>query len=427
MPQKVSKKQQPAEGQSFADLYPYLAMEWDVVKNEALPASFTPMSGYKAHWKCSKEHIWQTSISDRARYNTKCPFCANSKVLAGYNDFATEHPELMKYWDWEKNDIRPEDFTSGSNRIAHWKCENSYPHTHSMPIKAFAQGRRCSYCSGHHLLSGFNDLETISPEIAAEWDWERNGELTPSTVMPGSRTKVHWKCKAYGHEWEALPFGRINRSGGCPVCSGRKVLSGFNDLASSRPDLAEEWDYEANELGPESVARATPDRYFWKCHCGHKWEASVNNRNNNNSGCPKCRHKVSKIEINFLKTFCQLCPEIVWLGSKRLDLAWNKRGWAEVDIYAIFNNSKVVIEYDGEYWHRNKFEMDIKKTTALLQEGYLVIRIRENPLADLKINHSHLLQIGYRTKSSLEETAKEIINFIKNGTFSDVKPISMVS
>ena len=41
-----------------------------------------------------------------------------------------------------------------------------------------------------------------------------------------------------------------NRSKGqsCPYCSHRKVLSGFNDLATTHPELvASEWDWELNE------------------------------------------------------------------------------------------------------------------------------------------------------------------------------------
>lgn len=32
----------------------------------------------------------------------------------------------------------------------------------------------------------------------------------------------------------------------CPYCTGRKVLAGFNDLASLFPKLAKEWDAELN-------------------------------------------------------------------------------------------------------------------------------------------------------------------------------------
>lgn len=34
--------------------------------------------------------------------------------------------------------------------------------------------------------------------------------------------------------------------GGCPYCAGRKVLPGFNDLASKSPDVAAQWNPALN-------------------------------------------------------------------------------------------------------------------------------------------------------------------------------------
>ena len=45
-----------------------------------------------------------------------------------------------------------------------------------------------------------------------------------------------------------------NYGRGCPVCAGQQVLAGYNDLASKRPDLAKEWNYEKNgDLLPSQV------------------------------------------------------------------------------------------------------------------------------------------------------------------------------
>ena len=37
---------------------------------------------------------------------------------------------------------------------------------------------------------------------------------------------------------------------GCPYCSNNSILKGFNDLATTNPEVLNEWDYEKNrELG----------------------------------------------------------------------------------------------------------------------------------------------------------------------------------
>lgn len=33
-------------------------------------------------------------------------------------------------------------------------------------------------------LQGFNDLATVNPAIAKEWDYEKNDELSPEKLLP---------------------------------------------------------------------------------------------------------------------------------------------------------------------------------------------------------------------------------------------------
>jgi hypothetical protein len=69
-------------------------------------------------------------------------------------------------------------------------------------------------------LNGYNDLQTINPTLASEWNYERNDVLTPMEVMPNSGKKVWWKCSK-GHEWQAIIQNR-NKGQGCPVCAKEK-------------------------------------------------------------------------------------------------------------------------------------------------------------------------------------------------------------
>jgi hypothetical protein len=45
----------------------------------------------------------------------------------------------------------------------------------------------------------------------------------------------------------------------------------------------------------------------------------------------------------------------------------------------------VVVEYDGEYWHRDKALTDELKTVDLLVAGHRVVRVRENELPDVDV------------------------------------------
>ena len=72
----------------------------------------------------------------------------------------------------------------------------------------------CPYCSGRNAWPGFNDLQTLNPEIAAQahgWD--------PKTQTAGSGIKVLWKCSE-GHTWKAAIYSRTGGNEvGCPSCS----------------------------------------------------------------------------------------------------------------------------------------------------------------------------------------------------------------
>jgi hypothetical protein len=128
-------------------------------------------------------------------------------VLVGYNDFATTHPEIAKQWNFEKNgELKPTDVFSTSVRKVWWKCEHG--HEWTATINSRTHGVGCPICSRRKVLVGYNDLLTTHPEIAKEWNYEKNGELKPTDVMYGSYRKVWWINEEKG-EWLASIYGRV--------------------------------------------------------------------------------------------------------------------------------------------------------------------------------------------------------------------------
>lgn len=207
---------------SLATLYPELIREWDDEKNgDITPDMLSPQSNKKIWWKCSRGHEYQSTVSNRV-YGSGCPYCAGKKILIGYNDLATLFPKPAEEWDYEKNgNLTPNRVTSGSNKKVWWKCSKGHVWQAAISIRA-KQGHNCPYCSHQRVIYGETDLATVNPKLAEEWDYEKNGELAPNQVMPGSDRKVWWKCSK-GHIWQAAISSRNNGSG-CPYCSGRKHL-----------------------------------------------------------------------------------------------------------------------------------------------------------------------------------------------------------
>lgn len=76
----------------LATLKPLLAQEWSE-KNELKPTEVSVASHKKIIWKCKHGHEWEASVKSRTVNGTGCPYCSHNKVLAGFNDLASQYRE----------------------------------------------------------------------------------------------------------------------------------------------------------------------------------------------------------------------------------------------------------------------------------------------------------------------------------------------
>jgi hypothetical protein len=274
----------------FNDLgtkFPELAMQadgWD-------PSTVVAGSKYIKDWKCSEGHSWQAAISNRTQNSTGCPFCSNHRVWPGFNDLLTKFPKIAQQahgWD-------PFQTHSGGKLHKEWKCKEGHIWDAQIGQRTLS-GNGCPVCSNSLLQKGINDLATTHPEIAQQahgWD--------PTSVVAGSEYKAVWKCKL-GHVWSARVYSitssRTSSHGGCPVCTGKVIQVGFNDLATTYPELAKEaygWD-------PRTVSKGSSKRKEWICAQKHLWETTVTTRASRNRGCPICSGTKVLVGFNDLAT-----------------------------------------------------------------------------------------------------------------------------
>ena len=122
---------------------------------------------------------------------------------------------------------------------------------------------------------------------------EKNGPLNPKDVLPGSHRSVWWKCSE-GHEWRAKINSRVEGNG-CPICAGRVVIPGKNDLETVSPLLAAQWHPNKNgPLSPGEVTSGSKRKVWWRCVRGHEWQASIKSRTQG-AGCPVCAGKTPRV------------------------------------------------------------------------------------------------------------------------------------
>jgi len=268
--------------------------QWDTERNAPLtPRSLTSGSRKRVWWRCPKGHSWQTAVKVRTN-GAGCPVCANRRLVPGENDLATVCPDLVKQWHPAKNGtLAPADLFAGTQRKVWWRCEKG--HEWRASVFSRAGGAGCPVCASKVVLPGENDLASRFPKIAAQWDAERNGTLTPQGISPYSNRRVWWRCEK-GHGYQAAVGARTLNGSGCPYCAGKKVLAGFNDLATLEPQVAAQWHFSLNgTLTAEMVTPGSHARVWWQCAEGHVWKAVVYSRAGpQKCGCPVCAGQVKR-------------------------------------------------------------------------------------------------------------------------------------
>ena len=374
-----------------------LMAEWNWERNaDIVPSQLTLGSGKKVWWKCGKGHEWEAACYSRIAGN-QCPICSGRKVLVGYNDLSTLAPEIALQWHPSKNsDCTPKDVTINSHRKVWWL--GSCGHEWKASIADRNNGRGCPYCAGKKVLKGYNDLQTVNPTLAKEWNYKKNNGLTPEDVIPGSGQNVWWKCQR-GHEWQAA-IGSRNAGRGCPYCSGRYTIRGENDLQTVNPTLAKEWNIEKNTgLTPMDVMPNSDKKVWWVCGKGHEWQASIGSRNRGN-GCPFCHSEQNTSFPEYAIVF--------YLKKYGLETihSCKEKGY-ELDVY--IPSKKVAIEYDGYLWHKNKTKQDLRKNYNCVKDGIILYRIREGLPS---LNDSSVDYVVQRNQEDLSDILKKLLSEI---------------
>lgn len=337
---------------------PALAKEWDYDKNDGLtPMDVTPNSNKEVWWKCSKGHEWKAIIENRNK-GVGCPIC-NSERNTSFPEYAIVY-YLKKYgldvihsyremgyeldvyvpskkiaieYDgsfWHENKVKKDlekNRKCKKDGIKLYRIREELPPMNDSSIDYIVKEDRKELSKTLKVIlseiigiivdidlerdSIFienlrdytekeNSLLFSNPEVAKEWDYEKNGNLKPEHFAANSNKKVWWKC-SNGYEWQAA-IGTRNKGHNCPYCSGIKALKGYNDLQTVNPILVKEWNYEKNNgVTPADVMPNSDKKVWWKCSKGHEWLARIQHRNNG-VGCPYCSGRFAVKGENDLQT-----------------------------------------------------------------------------------------------------------------------------
>lgn len=277
----VSHLPAPPYELSFAAKNPELSEEWAYDLNAPLsPEHFKPAANRNVWWRCKQGHTWQTSLNNRSRQNTGCPYCPRvipTRATSDWN-FAKINPKLVSEWNHGRDGVLiPEEITPNSNIKVWWKCNQG--HEWQAAPRSRTNGTGCPFCYGR-FASETNNLAARYPEILVEWDNELNKGVNPSELTPYVNIKIWWKCSK-NHTWQATIYNRTKNKSGCPTCarnSRRKYsIEYFHEFALKRGGKC---------LSTEYLQCKTMIKMI--CKNGHEWKTRADNIIYEQKWCALC-------------------------------------------------------------------------------------------------------------------------------------------
>ena len=270
---------------SLSLTHPDVAAGWHPSMNPALtPDTVAATSRARAWWLCPKGHDFPMPILKRVAGIT-CPYCRGRKVHPT-TCLAVTHPQLAAQWHPTMNgDLTPHDVLAGQPDKVWWICANG--HEFPQRINRRKAGDGCPFCANFQVCSD-NCMRTTHPDLAAEFDPEKNAPKTPDNTFAGTTDVLWWRC-VRGHSWDAPGQKRVTAKG-CPICRNKRVLIGYNDMATTNPEFVNEWDDRRNRgLRPTDVVAGTGKPIWWRCAKGHVWRESGRKHLKRVGGCSECR------------------------------------------------------------------------------------------------------------------------------------------
>lgn len=225
-------------------------------------------SAIKLWWKCSKhDHSYFSSVR-HVTDGQGCSVCSGKQILDGFNDLATLRPDIAYQWHPTKNEnLLPTMVSRTYSKKVWWQCDLGHE------FQAFAVNRKnsrhCPVCSGLIILKGFNDVASQFPHLVEAFILERNSSVKLDEIGKSYSKKLWWKALC-GHEIESLISNCIPKIP-CAYCAGKKVMVGFNDIATTNPEIINQWHPVKNlPITPQSITRGSKDKIWWICENGHE-------------------------------------------------------------------------------------------------------------------------------------------------------------
>ena len=185
---------------------------------------------YPVKWICPTcAGEYRYLVSEREVGDDVCPYCAGRKVLVGFNDLQTTHPELAKEYS-PSNEVDIRILRKASWYHALWICPTCSGE-YACDVREREIGDdSCPYCADRKALPGYNTFDVRQPDLMKEWLMAENILLgiSPDEILETSTEKVWWRCLECDYRYLLTPRKRVLKKkrghNSCPRCNGHRWL-----------------------------------------------------------------------------------------------------------------------------------------------------------------------------------------------------------
>ena len=316
--------------QSFAS-HPK-AKFWSI-KNSVKPEDVKLNSSKKYVFDCECGHEIEKEIRDIVR-NRWCPFCSSSKLcdnkdcITCFNKSFASHPKA-KYWDDNKNDLKPKDVFKTSNKNYYFICDCK--HSFITSIRNVLNSVKCIYCNGQKLCDDNNCKPCFDKSFANDKKaiyWSNKNIVKPRNIFINTTQKYWFDCNC-GKEFKVSihNYSKYNAIG-CECCSSKKLCADEKCKPCFETSFASHgkincWS-KKNIVNPRNIYKNTPDKYWFDCNiCNHELFISLGHLENDKLHCIYCINQKlcdnKECKTCFEKSFASSDKAIYWSSKNNVE------------------------------------------------------------------------------------------------------------
>lgn len=316
------------------------------------------------------------------------------------------------------NIISLESFNGMNNKILH-KCIRHDYCFYIKPANIVYRKQGCRYCGYEKVAIAERDsLESVKQKIfnkcGNEFELLDDNYINNSTKM-----KFLHNLDDGSHHIFYTTVNHILNGQGCGVCHGQQICIGYNDIATTNPEIASLF---ANQAETKMYTQWSGRKVDFKCpNCGHiiKKTISVVNRDGGIS-CPICGDGYSYPNKFIYNCLIQINNQLDYI-EREYQPEWcvfeynNSKKTGRYDIYFSINNKFYICEMDGGLGHGNR-TLGASKEESLFIDSEKDRLAKEHGIAIIRID------CDYKTGDRFEFIKNNIIN----SQLSDILDLSKI-